>query len=263
MKIVASKRDEILKRKAEYEDRKSAFDARRAESGRKFRAAQDEVLHRIDAAITNLLSDLDLLKLKVHAAAPIPTFSTRGAKITITCSTGPLRWEYIAQVDEDGTVQKDTSSWSGLSATTKEEIESLKQTVVALDRLADVNWSDLLDVEFPNYLEFYDEADVPPEKEDFDAQLREAFLEEHIGKNELVKVYNWDSSVYYGKFLWIQILGQTSSFYRVKTVSDYGLSSISEDKESEYIINALDNTRVVRVKKSNVRYVEPGIVKEF
>ena len=89
MKIIASKRDEILKRKAEYEDRKAAYDARHAENWSKYTAAQNEMLYKIEATIKNLLSDLDLLKLRVQAHAA--TFVARGASITITCSTGPLR----------------------------------------------------------------------------------------------------------------------------------------------------------------------------
>lgn len=56
-----------------------------------------------------------------------------------------LRWRFKVVFDKaTQTVTKETSSWSGLQATTDEQLESLQQTVDALKQLNSMPWYDII-----------------------------------------------------------------------------------------------------------------------
>lgn len=259
MKITASKRDDILKRKAEYDAKVAKYEARNEETARAYNEAQDAVLSKVQIAVEELLSGLDSLSIEV--TSPYYYFGGRGARVKVNCTAGALRWTYEASL-EDGQVSTDTTSWSGLSATTQAEVDSLKQTAEALDRLVNADWATILDVETPKFKDYMDLANVPPAPEDFNKQLEEATFEELIGQNKIIKVFNWEGSGYVGRYVWVKLTGQTPSFWKVHVFRDavvthdfYGKSP----DEYDYSLRYGD----VRVKKSKLRIPQPEEIKEI
>ena len=69
MKITASKRDDILKRKAEYDEKLKKYQERNSELAGRYRAAEDKVTTAVRKTIEDRLAGFDLLNfdiLKIH-----------------------------------------------------------------------------------------------------------------------------------------------------------------------------------------------------
>lgn len=259
MKITASKRDEILKRKAEYDAKVAKYEARNAETTRAYNEAQDAVLSKVQTAVEELLAGLDSLTVE---ATSRHYFGGRGAHVKVDCKSGALRWTYEASLAADGQLSTDTTSWTGLSATTPEEVDSLKQTAEALDRLVNADWATILDVETPNYKDYMDLTNIPPDPEDFNKQLEEVTFEELIGQDKLIKVFNWEGSGYRGRYVWVKLTGQTPSFWKVNVFSDHVvINDFYGESPDKY--NYSERYGDIRVSKSKLRIPQPEEIKEI
>lgn len=160
-----------------------------------------------------------------------------------------LAWSYTATLDREGNVQLESSSWSGLKATTPAQLRSLQQTVKAIEYLQSLDWERLLNVTLPSYSDYMPEHVDVPEDEDWNALLTAADLEDFVGKDILVKVAGWADSGY-GNFNrgYIQIIKDSGSQFTVKTVPSYYAEGSKADLE-----DFLNRMSTVRVKKSKVR----------
>ncbi|MDR0248726.1 MAG: hypothetical protein LBI44_03575 [Oscillospiraceae bacterium] len=108
--------------------------------------------------------------------------------------------------------RKDTNSWSGLQATTEPQLESLRQTVRALEALNAIDWATLLAVELPDYGEYVTEQRGIGKRPDFEADIRAAELSELIGTSTIVRRR-------YGENSWYLIVGETPKQFRVAKIS--------------------------------------------
>lgn len=64
-----------------------------------------------------------------------------------------LKWQWQATLNEDGSIAKESSSWSGLNSTTKTNIENLRATLNVLEALSDITdeqWQDFLTIKTPD-----------------------------------------------------------------------------------------------------------------
>lgn len=254
MRITASRKDEILKRKAKYDKDYAEYRARQKDAESRYYADERAILQPIKEEVLRIFEGLDLLDVKVDVRPAVFTGHV-GVNVSIRCSCGALQWNYEVDVDSDGNIKKSTSSWSGMSATTADEIDSLKQTVDALERLAYIEWESVVLVDLPDWYDYFDLHDIPPEEEDFDAQLQEAEIEELIGQDKLLKVHNWDSSPYWGQYLWLRFTGQTPAYWKIDIISDSAVEA-----------NAFDDQYFAlgwKVKKTTLKPVEPFEIKEI
>lgn len=254
MKITASRKDEILERKAKYDKEYSEYRTRTEESEKRYREAEYAVIEPIKDEVLRIFEGLDLLDISVDVR-PSLFVDNSGVNVSIRCNCGALNWNYEVEVDRDGKIEKSTSSWSGMSATTADEVEELKQTVDALERLANIEWESVVLVDLPNWYDYYDKYDLPPEEEDFDAQLEEAEIEELIGQNKLLKVHNWDSSPYWGEYLWLRFTGQTPAYWKIDVLSNTAAEANAFEDQNF----ALD----WKVKKTTLKPVKPFEIKEI
>ena len=186
-----------------------------------------------------------------------------GIRVQIYCNENEkfqddvaLAWRWEATIDHNGQVEKTSSSWSGLSACTPDQMESLRQTVAALELINGIDWDRVLRVALPKY-EDYDtpKLERPEPEMDYNKELKDAELEELIGQNKAIKILNWSGSGYNGEYAWIRIVSQTPSMYTVNVASDgwrWG------GKTPEEVVSAFqDNTYTVRVRKSSVTIAQP------
>lgn len=225
MKITASRKDDILKRKAEYDARRKAYDDAEQEAWDRYQDAEDAVTEPIKSQIENMLRRFTALHFDVQVQRG---WSSRrngrpGIDVKISCNERNLNdpdvalgWRWEASLDSDGAVKKESSSWSGLQACTEEQLRSLEQTFQALKLLNSIDWSVVLDVKLPKYSDYKMDLPERPATENFEDELKEAELEELIGKNAAVEVYNWESSPYRGDSVYLQILRETPSQYVCK-----------------------------------------------
>lgn len=152
-----------------------------------------------------------------------------------------LAWNYDVSLTRDGNVVKESSSWSGLKATTREQIDSLQSSVEALKYLNTVDWENLLAVTLPDYEDYRQESVLNELDKEFKRQISDAFISELIGSNTWVQIIPFESSGYWERaVLYANIVRETPSQYVVKLLSQMDIDN-----------GRTDSTYTQRVKKSN------------
>ena len=274
--ITASRKDDILKRKAEYEAKKAEYDKRHDEARSRLYRDEATALRPVKQFLESQLKQFDALEFEVDVRRGYNW--GRGdieydfAEVYIRCNehskfedSSALSWSFDVGLDSNGEVTRKSSSWSGLKATTIDQMKSLRQTVEALDFLNEVNWDRLIRIDLPKYGDYYDFEDRAPKGEDWATQLKEAELEELIGTDNIVEIYNWDNSPVSGRVAYIQILKETPSQYFVKvfdswTIDNYILSGNDVQVGVQQLQRRIDDTwNNVRVRKGNIRLIEPTV----
>lgn len=256
MKITCNRRDEILKQKAEWEAERDARQAKYDEQEQRFRQAEYDVTSVVENEIKSQLSKFTALQFDVRVDRA--RFGGEGLYIRVVCNENnkfsedsALSWSYQASF-EDGQVKKETSSWSGLQATTEKQMESLTQTLEAIRYLNSVDWSSLLNKEMPNYKDYFTETNPSFDRNepDFDKMLMEADIEECIGKDILIKGTNSiDSRGYFRGTAYYMILKETPTQYLVAKIPGYIVDSDEYDTKTYVEKN---KGYADRVKKENL-----------
>ena len=198
MKITCTKRDDILKRKSEYEadrsSRQSKYDAQYRkyleEEGRREEKIRNDVIGAIGETSLDLTVDVsgrfeDTYEIRV---------SDEDDKFN---EDKALSWDWKVYLDKNGDVKKESSSWSGMNAVTAKNLSNLKEIVRVLEILNNIDFKMLLEeIRPPRYQDYI--TDRNPKYEtapDFDRELMEADIEDCIGTRK-------------------GILGTGSKFYR-------------------------------------------------
>lgn len=220
MKIMCGKKDDILKRKADWQ---AAFDSKKAkyeEQYQTYQRKENEVFDSVTAAVESELSGLNLdldVRTSIHYGSGIEVKVSSNER-NVHSIHKALSWTWTVWLDTDGSIGKESSSWSGLQATTAEQLDSLRETVKALEILNNMPWSDLLNRALPNWADYVTEsAPSYRDKPDFDKELLLADIEEAVGANVLLEGESGSGKFYRGT-VYYHILSQTPSMY---TVAEY------------------------------------------
>lgn len=251
MKITSSKRDDILKERDAYNKLREETESKRREEGSAFFAAQREILDPIEKEIIANLSRFNLIEFNVFADM---WYGDRGIVVHVKADdrklhddTSALSWSFDVYLNNaTGEVVKDTGSWSGLRATTFEQLASLQQTRDALMYLNYVDWKKLLDKVLPDYQDYFKTQGLPDRSAEFNKRLIEDQLESLVGTNKLVRVRNFESSGYNGRSIFVRLIRETPAQYVCNVISDWELSKI---RSGQY---KLEDRFTQRVKKSNI-----------
>lgn len=234
MKIFASRRDEILRQKAEWEAERDAAYALRDQEDDEFAKAEYAIFDPIKENLEHMLQQYRSLTFDVSVGRDFG--SILAARISCNennkfSDDSALSWSYKATLSEDGEVIKETSSWSGLKAVTESQMQSLTETLEALKYLNSIDWKVLLDKTLPNYKDYY-KTDTSKYRNapDFDRMLLEADIEEAIGKSVLLKgASGLDNRGYPRGESYYMVLKETSTQYEVVKIPGY---EISDDKDA-------------------------------
>ena len=226
MKITANRLSDIRRQRDEWESDYKERESRYEEQSNSYREARDEVLDAVGERIEQGLSRFTLSEFHVRADQ---TFSDR-IEVRVSCNEGSLfdkekalSWSYNVVLDNDGNVKKETSSWSGLQATTPQQLDSLRETLEALEYLNSIDWMDYLNVTLPDYREYV--TDRMPSRRDrpnFEAMEKEAVVEELVGTNTGIHGKALENTGFRGKGYYV-IVGETPRRYKVKFIPDYYL----------------------------------------
>lgn len=198
MKITCTKRDDILKRKSEYEadrsSRQSKYDAQYRkyleEDGRR----EEKIRNDVIGAIGETSLDLEIRvsgrfehKYEISVSDENDKFNEDKA----------LSWDWKVYLDKNGDVKKESSSWSGMNAVTAKNLSNLKEIVRVLEILNNIDFKMILEeIRPPRYQDYVTEKNPKYETApDFDRELMEADIEDCIGTRK-------------------GILGTGSKFYR-------------------------------------------------
>ena len=268
MKITASRKDDILRRKAEYEKKLSEYEERKRLSDEAFHQAEYDTYQPIKQYILSQLSQFDALQFHVSVERGYRGYrkKTRGAQVHISCNeinkfdeNVALAWSYDVQLDGEGNVLRDSSSWSGLKVTTPAQLNSIKQTVSAVDMIYNMDWKSLLDVDNPKYDDYYDTSDVRPKRDNFEAELAAAELEDIVGEDKIIKVRNWGESCPYRGDVYLKLLRETPAMYEAYIIPTH----IVDKDDKIYLQKYLDGSYgSYRVRKSSVKPYQPIDVRE-
>lgn len=219
MKITATKRDDILKRKAEYE---ADFEARRQRHDDQYSrwgSAQRDVFQSVENAVRDALGKrAEGLDIRANTRWSQHITVDINNEIVARHNDLPLSWRWEVSIDREGNILKESSSWSGLKATTIEHVEQLRDIVSILEVLNTMDWATILNRELPKYDEYVTESDprYDRNKPDFNKELFEAELEEYIGQDVLIKGVAGDSSYFRaGVPVYYMILSESPSQYTV------------------------------------------------
>ena len=198
MKITCTKRDDILKRKSEYEadraSRQSKYDAQYRKYLEEEEKREDKLRNDVIGAIGDTSLDLEIdVRGRFEDTYEIRV-SDEDDKFN---EDKALSWDWKVYLDKNGDVKKESSSWSGMNAVTSKNISNLKEIVRVLEILNKIDFKMLLEeITPPNYQDYI--TDRNPKYEtapDFDRELMEADIEDCIGTRK-------------------GILGTGSKFYR-------------------------------------------------
>ena len=259
--VTASKRDEILQRKADWEadynTRKASYD----DQYRKFRTADRSESERLAEAVKDAIGDTTL-----DIDIDVTSGFYNGYKVNVSDENDKfndskaLSWSYSVRLDKDNNVVKETSSWSGLKATTIENLENLKEIVGVLERLNKIDWQELIStIRPPEYTDYVTVRDPRYEdRPDFDSELREAGLEDMVGTSTGIVC---EDSKYYRGLVYRFITKVNPSSYRVFDVPQY-----YADKGMTYdeILDKYSSDSYVIQKAKMLRSIHnPEITKEF
>lgn len=259
----ASRREEILQRKAEYDAKKSRNDAILDEQHSRFRLAQDEVFASVEDAIRTELGD-NIGELRID----VDTAFGAGLRVQIGNDNGgprrsddaSLTWRWTAMLQKDGQVKKESSSWSGLNAVTMDQIEDLKKSVQQLEIINTMDWKSLLDVTLPNWKDYVTEEgieDIGPrpnfEQELIDADLEDALVDAVVIKAREGRFYSGD--------VYFKLLKDSGSQYTVIELPARMIDTILEkgsypygDRTFESIKSVIDyfEGNTYRIRKSTL-----------
>jgi len=261
----ASRRDEILQRKADYEARNKAYEENRNAAYRNYEGAKANVFAPLEKVLRDALgADADNLSIKFAESygdliqVKISNSQGYGHRRDPEAS---LTWEWKATLNpETGEVKKESSSWSGLEATTMDQIEDLKKCVRQLEIINTLNWEEILNVSIPEYSDFVDNSiEHPGQRPNFEQELVEADIEEAIGQRVLIKGHS-GTGRFYGGDIWYSVVRDSGSQYTIFEVSDRIIEWIDEKgsyNEGMYTYNSLDEyierykANTYRVRKTN------------
>ncbi len=263
MKITSGKRDDILRERDEWRAQKAEHDRRHAEEENAFREAEYAVTDPVKEYLMNELTHYYVLSFDVNVDRAWSWGNHRGLEVTIRCNENnkfdddsALSWRLEVKMDKDGNVVKETGSWSGLKATTPAQLKSLRQSVQALEWLNDLDWVSIIDKDMPSYDDYFKEPHMENREGEFSKRLQEAELEDFIGKDIYFLSSNFESSGFWGRYVYVRIHRETPAQYVVDCLG-YGGSDPEEVRERiKNAINEnpdwLEKRYTQRVKKTNI-----------
>lgn len=163
MKITANRRDDIIRRRDEFDSRRSSRKSQFDEREKSYWKDKRVVLQAIETELFEYpLKRFKSLEFNVNADQRWGG----GLGVRVLCNehnkfsdTSALSWSFDVYLDESGNVVKETGSWSGLKACTEEQLNSLEESLDCLKLLNRIDWPTFLNRAVPNYQSYFEDDD--------------------------------------------------------------------------------------------------------
>lgn len=143
-----------------------------------------------------------------------------------------LSWDWDAKLDSGGNVVKESGSWSGLSATTPEQIASLEESVRVIKILNALDWNDICHRPVPDAKDYVDQEaqkigrDRRSSRKDYNKLINDAAFQDALEDGLWIKLDDRPETDYYrgnrGTY-WCKVLKLTDKFvtcYIVRELPD-------------------------------------------
>lgn len=163
-----------------------------------------------------------------------------------------LAWNYDVKIDSDGNVKKETGSWSGLKATTPEQIDDLKESVRLIEKISNIDWASLLHRVSIKWDDFVDEDNANQARDrrkarpDYERQIDDAEMSEIIGKDVWVELdgspsstYGQDNRPYFAKILRetparFEISLVPGQYFKTDGMNSWAVDNVTVNKQNFY-----------------------------
>lgn len=247
MKIVASKRDDIIRRRDEYDAKAAERQAKYDEQYKRYKTDEKAVYDEVEAEVLANIPNADALRIRVNVSRAI---FEGGLEVHIYSNefggddNVALKWDWKIYLSKLGEMKKESNSWSGLNACTAEQLQSLQMTLDALKAINEMPWESILSKTLPEYNDYI--TDSPANRSarpNFEQELIEADIEEAIENGSWIKGhgYKWyrkSATVYY------KVLKATPKQYEVDEVyegyMDKGIKSSPYKVTKEVFFQLID-----------------------
>lgn len=216
--IIAADRQDIARRRQaamnEYNSQKSQFESEYESYKSQRRMFIGSMKNAVRDSLGDYANDLDI---RIDEE-----FGENDWSVVINNGDNPfkegqaLAWKVEVRLDENGEIKFETSSWSGLKATTINEIEDLRRTVDILDRIQHIDWKFILDRIGPKYEDYVKTKEPLNPSKQFDLEEAYAILSESIDERVLFQTSRVNSKDGYYK-----IIKETPKNFTAIFVPDY------------------------------------------
>lgn len=208
MKITASRADDIRRAREEYDAETARLKEKSTAQENAWRAETYRLKAEMEKKVADIIGPTSLnLSIK---ADPWGYFGAKSWTIAVNANEGgnfkdniALVWNWEAKLDNEGNVVKDSGSWSGLKATTIEQLNNLEESVRIMKILNNIDWKVVLNSPMANYDDYMDPelsksiSDRNTARPKFEDELLNAALEDLIGTNVAIQLGS--DSYYRGK----------------------------------------------------------------
>lgn len=249
MKITATKKDDILRRREEYDAESKILEDKIKQDEDRYNEARFKTRVDLEKKVSGLIGPTTLsLTIEVSEG----WFGNSGWEVNVRANDRvkfddnvALAWNWEAKLDKDGNIVKDSGSWSGLKITTPEQIADLEESVRVIKILNNIDWSEILNAPTVKYADYMDKdahdslRDRKQARPQFEDELKTAVLEDLIGGNTAIKLrqdQNYRGSVY------ILPTGLTDKFIKGYIFPGYYGDNYSADA----LRNVIDERRTAR-----------------
>lgn len=249
MKITATKKDDILRRREEYDAESKIFEDRLNESEDKYRTARADAQRNIEKTVSDLIGPTTLsLTIDVTEG----WFGNSGWEVRVKANDHvkfdenvALAWDWDVKLDKDGNIAKDSGSWSGLKVVTPEQVADLEESVRVIKILNNIDWTDIVNAPTVHYSDYIDQEasdalrDRKQNRPQFEDELKTAALEDLIGGNTAIKL---GQDQYYRGSVYILPTGLTDKFIKGYIFPGY----YSDNYSADALRNVIDERRTAR-----------------
>jgi hypothetical protein len=246
MTTTISKKETLINTRNEWDAKNAEQKAKYEAQYENFRNVQNEVFETVKNQVLASLAGVNLnLEVTVDSG-----YSLRKNSVEVRVKSNDnrvhaedkaLSWSWDVSLGEDGAVSKKSSSWSGLQATTAEQVESLRQTVNALEILNALDWSSILNVELPDWSEYITEKSSIGQRPNFEADIRAAEVAELIGTSTLIK--GAPNGGRRRGAAWYLIVSESPKQFKVAELSNYSVQEQYLAERGQTLAQAVEQAK--------------------
>lgn len=222
MKITASRKDDLLRQRDEYDATTNEMRDRAKKQEEDWREVIYDQQGELEKRISEMIGSTPLnLEIRVdpwgYHGAKYWGVDVKAHESDKFDDRTALSWNWEVKMDNNGNIVKDSGSWSGLKAITADQIADLEESVRILKTLNNMDWNTILTspkAEWEDYIDHnlgLEIRDRKTNRPDFESQIQAEELQELIGGNVALQLKQ-DS--YWRGEVWILPTGLTDKFIK-------------------------------------------------